>query len=104
MKAIRELMDPLNGSVYSASGYVLVDDGATRTIYTDGDAARLAEEWQANIEKSESVDDEDGYEKGQAYTRACNLVQPLRDEDIPDEALAALREESGLRGRLTYGW
>lgn len=102
MKAVRELMDPLNGSVYSASGYVLVRDGATSCIYTEQDAARLAEAWMDYLQTVSQ--DDDGYELGQAYTRACNLVQPLRDEDIPDEALEALREESGLRGRLTFGW
>jgi hypothetical protein len=103
MKAIRELMDPRNGSVYSASGYVLVRDGATSCIYTDGDAARLAEAWMENLQ-TVSRDDEDGYERGQAYTRACSMVKPLRDEDVPEAALEALREESGMRGRLTFGW
>ncbi len=102
MNTVRELMDLLNGSVFSALGYVLVRDGATSCIYTDGDAARLAEAWKENLQTVPR--DDDGYELGQAYTRACNLVQPLRDEDIPDEALEALREESGLRGRLTFGW
>ena len=102
MNTVRELMDLLNGSVFSALGYVLVDDGATRAIYTEQDAATLAEEWQKN---SQTVSqDDDGYEHAQAYTRACNLVQPLRDEDVPEAALEALREESGLRGRLTFGW
>lgn len=101
MKAIRELMDPLNGSVYSASGYVLVRDGATSCIYTEQDAAILAEAWRENLQ---TVSQDDGYELGQAYTRACNLVQPLRDEDVPEAALEALREESGLRGRLAFGW
>jgi hypothetical protein len=32
------------------------------------------------------------------------MVKPLRDEDVPEAALEALREESGMRGRLTFGW
>jgi hypothetical protein len=103
VRAIRELMDPLNGSVYSASGYVLVRDGATGCIYSQDQAQKLAEEWQANLQTVPQ--DDDGYEHAQAYTRACGMVKPLRDEDVPEDVLEALREESGLRGgRLTFGW
>lgn len=102
MNTLRNLEEALQVAMYSAGGYVLLKDNATSCIYTEQDAAILAEAWRENLQTVSR--DDDGYELGQAYTRACNLVQPLRDEDIPDEALDALREESGMRGRLTFGW
>ena len=101
---LKELLG-CTGAVYTAANYVLVDDGATRAIYTAGEAATLAEEWQANIEKSESVDDEDGYEKGQAYSLACSATNAMHANDVPADVAKALCEESGLDlESLTYGW
>jgi hypothetical protein len=99
---LKDLLDTI-GTTYAAAGHILVDDGATRAIYTAAAAATLAEAWMENLQ-TVPQDDEDGYERGQAYTRACSMVKPLRDEDVPADVLEALREESGLRGRLTFGW
>ena len=91
------------GAVYVAEGHVLVDDGATRAIYTAEEAATLAEEWQKNLDRAEA--DEDGYDRGQAYSLACSATSALQSDQVPAEVAAALAEEAGLDlDSLTYGW
>lgn len=94
LRILEDLLAP--GVLYAAAGHVLVLDGYTACIYTAEDASDLAEAWQAALE--------DGDEDGQAYTYACAQATALRDEDVPEEVLEALRAASGIRGRLTYGW
>lgn len=104
-RELKNLLDTI-GTVYVAAGHVLVDDGATRAIYTEEEAATLAEEWQANIEKSEqAANDDRWYEHCQAYSRACSVVGAMHANDVPADVAKALCEESGLDlESLTYGW
>ena len=93
------------GAVYVAEGHVLVDDGATRAIYTAGEAATLAEEWQKNLDRAEADEDEDGYERGQAYSLACSATSALHADQVPADVAEALAEEAGLEvEKLTCGW
>ena len=94
LRVLEDLLAP--GVLYAAAGHVLVLDGYTACIYTAEDASDLAEAWQAALE--------DGDEDGQAYTRACAQATALRDEDVTANVRKALREASGIRGRLTAGW
>lgn len=101
LRILEDLVAP--GAVYAAAGHVLVQDGHTACIYTAEDASALAQSWAEGLEAGPD-DDGDGYEAGQAYTRACAQATALRDEDVTADVREALQEASGIRGRLTYGW
>jgi len=104
LRILEDLVAP--GAVYAAAGHVLVLDERTACIYTAEDAAALAQAWAEEVEAGPDGDngDGDGYEAGQAYTRACAQATALRDEDVTEAVREALQEASGIRGRLTYGW
>jgi len=102
LRVLEDLLAP--GVLYAAAGHVLVLDGYTACIYTAEDASALAQSWAEGIGAGPGGDDGDGYEAGQAYTRACAQATALRDEDVPEEVLEALRAASGIRGHLTAGW
>jgi hypothetical protein len=92
------------GAVYVAEGHVLVDDGATRAIYTAAAAATLAEEWQKNLDRVDRAEADD-YDRGQAYSLACSATSALHADQVPADVAAALAEEAGLEvEKLTYGW
>ena len=92
------------GAVYVAEGHVLVDDGATRAIYTAGEAATLAEEWQKNLDRARCQEADD-YDRGQAYSLACSATSALHADQVPADVAEALAEEAGLEvEKLTCGW
>jgi len=99
LRILEDLVAP--GAVYAAAGHVLVLDERTACIYTAEDASALAQSWAEGLEAGPEGD---GYEAGQAYTRACAQATALRDEDVTEAVREALQEASGIRGRLTYGW
>ena len=102
---LKDLLDTI-GTVYVAAGHVLVDDGATRAIYTEADAQDLLARWQDGLEKAEqAANDDRWYEHCQAYSRACSVVGGMHAADVPADVAAALAEEAGLDlDNLTYGW
>lgn len=96
---LKELLG-CTGAVYTAAKYVLVDDGATRAVYTAEEASTLAEEWRKNLDAAE-----DDYTKGQAYSLACSATNALQSGQVPAEVAAALAEEAGIGPEeLTCGW
>jgi hypothetical protein len=102
LRILEDLVAP--GAVYAAAGHVLVLDGYTACIYTAEDASALSQAWAEGIDAGPDGDNGDGYEAGQAYTRACAQATALRDEDVTEAVREALQEASGIRGRMTYGW
>lgn len=104
---VRSLNDLLGeGGAYGAAGHILVVDGATGAIYTEGGAAVLAQQWAEGLAAADALPPGDNrdYQRGQAYSLACAAVPALREEDVPDAVVQALREESLRQGRLTWGW
>lgn len=96
---LKELLG-CTGAVYTAANYVLVDDGATRAVYTAEEASTLAKEWRKNLGAAK-----DDYAKGQAYSLACAGTCALRSAQVPEEVAAALAEEAGIGPEeLTCGW
>jgi hypothetical protein len=92
------------GTTYAAAGHILVDDGATRAIYTAAAAATLAEEWQKNLDRVDRAEADD-YDRGQAYSLACSATSALHADQVPADVAEALAEEAGLDlDSLTYGW
>jgi hypothetical protein len=108
MNTVRELTNLLDtiGTVYVAAGHVLVDDGATRAIYTEADAQDLLARWQEGLERAEqAANDDRWYEHCQAYSLACSATSALHADQVPADVAAALAEESGLEvEKLTCGW
>jgi hypothetical protein len=100
---LKELLG-CTGAVYTAANHVLVDDGATRAIYTAAAAATLAEEWQKNLDRVDRAEADD-YDRGQAYSLACSATSALHADQVPADVAEALAEEAGLEvEKLTFGW
>ena len=104
-RELKALLDTI-GTTYAAAGHILVDDGATRAIYSEEEAATLAEEWQKHLDRAEQANEDDRwYEHCQAYSLACSATNAMHANDVPADVAKALCEESGLDPEsLTYGW
>jgi len=94
---LNNLLDGNGARAYGAAGHVVVFDGATGAIYTADDAQTLAERW------AEGLEEQDEYQRGQAYSLACSAVSAFHESQVPAEVAQALREESGHED-LTWGW